>query len=78
MRAEREVLLCLYDTESVFAAFRLDGEDVVRPATVYADIDFIRLHLSHVRDGRAQMILQRVADHAGKNVDESIIAQLRQ
>jgi len=53
-----EVLLDLYDAEFVFAAFGLDGEDVMRALFVHANVKFIGFNLAHVRDGGAKVALK--------------------
>ena len=50
----------------------------MRPSSFDANIYLIRLNLSHVRYGCAQMVLKRVAGNAREDVNQAIIAQLGQ
>src|ERR1035437_805911 len=62
--ADREILLDLYNAEFVFATFRLNGENVMRPLLVHSDVNLIGLDLAHVRNGSAQVVLERIASNA--------------
>src|SRR5712692_408677 len=57
-RTDGEVLFDLYDTEFVFAAFGLDGEDVVSALFVHANVKFVGFNLAHARNGGAKVALK--------------------
>ena len=71
-----KVLLDLDNREFVFPAFGLDRNDVVGAKTINANVNFVGLHLTHIGDSCAQMVLQRVAGDACKNVNQPVVSEL--
>src|SRR5438105_3683551 len=57
-RTNGKVLLDLHDAEFVFAAFSLDGEDVMSTLLVHPNVKLVGLNLSHVRNRGAKVALQ--------------------
>ena len=50
----------------------------MRTFFVQPHIEFIRLDLPHAWNGGSQMVLQRVTGHAGKDVNQAVVAKPRQ
>jgi hypothetical protein len=61
MRAQGNIVLDLHNSDLVTRAFCLYREDVLRSSAVDADRYLVRLHLAHIRHGRPQVVVQRVA-----------------
>ena len=58
--------------------YGLHGEHVVSPSAIHTNVDLVRLDLADPRHRCAQMTLQRVAGHSSEDINEPIVAQLRQ
>lgn len=76
--ADREILLDLYYVEFVFATFGLNGENVMRPLLIYANMNLIGLHLTHVWNGGAQVVLERIASNAAEYINQPVVSDLRE
>ena len=74
--AKGKILFNLYNAQLVFSTFCLNGDNVVRASLIYADINLVRLNLTHTRYGRAQMILQGIACNPRKYINQAIISKL--
>ncbi len=75
--AERKVLLNLHDAQFIIPTFCLNRKDVLCASPVNADIDLVRFDLTDARNRRTQMALERITGYAGKDVDQSVIPDLR-
>ena len=64
----------LNNSESVFDRFGLTRNDEVRSTTVDTDIDFIHFDLTDSLNSRSQMVLDRIASQAGKDVDQAVVS----
>jgi len=62
----------------VASTLGLHRNDELASISVDSYIDFIDFDLSDTRDGRAQMILQRVSGHPEKNIDQAIVTDFRE
>src|SRR5579885_2666719 len=76
--AKRKILFDLYNTQCISSTFCLDRKDIARSPPIYANIDFIGFYLADPRHGGSQMILEGIASHAGKYIDQAIIPELCQ
>lgn len=63
--AQGKVPFNLYRADMTVSALCPDRKDVLHPATVNADVNLVRFHLSYARHGGTQVILQRVTGDAG-------------
>ena len=76
--AAGDVLTGLGNAELVGSALGLDGYYELLAVPIHADVNLVDLDLSHVFDERLQVVLQGVGGDTEKDVDQPVIANLRE
>ena len=74
--AQSQILFDLHHTHFVPPSFGLNGQDIVDPLPIEADIDFVGFDLAHAWNHCAKMILQGVTRDPCKDVYQSVVAKL--
>ena len=73
LSAARNVLYRLNDGKLVRTAFGLHRNNELLAFTIYPDIEFVNLNLSHIFNGSPKVILQGVGRDSEKGVEKPII-----